>query len=71
MKCFGLIVMSKSGEYSEEKIKMSPQRKTTMKWSNDGELSSLDMARILDKLAKPELTKCDLSCDVEDNNSVS
>ena len=44
---------------SEKKI--SNQRKTTLKWGSDGELSSIDMARILYKLKKPELTKCDIS----------
>ena len=39
------------------------QRKTTLKWRPDGELSSLDMARILDLLANKELTQCVLACD--------
>tara|TARA_B100001250_G_scaffold345386_1_gene314785 strand:+ start:1211 stop:1393 length:183 start_codon:yes stop_codon:yes gene_type:complete len=39
------------------------QRKTTLKWSSDGELSSVDMARILDGLANKELTQCSLACD--------
>ena len=42
------------------------QRKTTLKWSSDGELSALDMARILDRISNPELTQCDLLCDLED-----
>ena len=42
------------------------QRKTTLKWSSDGELSSLDMARILDRISNPALTQCDLLCDLED-----
>ena len=42
------------------------QRKTTLKWNVDGELSSFDMARILDRLAHRELTQCHLSCDLED-----
>ncbi len=41
------------------------QRKTTLKWRNNGELSEIDMARILSRLNKAELTACDLSCDVE------
>ena len=51
---------------SSKKGKVSPQRKTTLKWSTDGELSSIDMTRILDKLARSELTKCDLACDLDD-----
>ena len=39
------------------------QRKTTLKWSSDGELSSLDMARILELLSNKELTQCVLACD--------
>ena len=52
---------------SSRKEKVSPQRKTTLKWSSDGELSSIDMTRILDNLAKPELTECDLTCNLEDS----
>ena len=44
----------------------SAQRKTTLKWSSDGELSAVDMARILDRISNPGLTKCDLLCDLED-----
>ena len=39
------------------------QRKTTLKWSSDGELSSIDMARILQLLANKQLTQCVLACD--------
>ena len=42
------------------------QRKTTLKWSGDGELSAVDMARILDRISNPDLTQCDLLCDLED-----
>ena len=50
----------------QKDIKEPPQRKTTLKWTTEGELSAVDMARILDKLTKPELSQCDLACDVED-----
>ena len=43
-------------------MKKPIQRKTTLKWSSDGELSSIDMARILDLLANKELTQCMLTC---------
>ena len=46
--------------------KVSAQRKTTLKWSSDGELSAVDMTRILDRLANPELTECDLACNLDD-----
>ena len=39
------------------------QRKTTFKWNSDGSLSSVDMARILSRLGKTNLTECELSCE--------
>ena len=39
------------------------QRETTLKWSSEGELSSIDMAVIVDLLSKKELTQCVLACD--------
>ncbi len=38
------------------------QRKTTLKWTSDGDLSSIDMARIINLLANKELTQCVLAC---------
>ena len=40
-----------------------PQRKTTLKWNANGELSEIDMLRILDKISANELNKCELTCD--------
>ena len=40
----------------------SPQRKTTLKWNINGELSSIDMARIIKTLSVKELSKCELAC---------
>ncbi len=48
---------------SINKNNVSAQRKTTLKWNNDGSLSSIDMARILDRLQKQSLVKCELSCE--------
>ena len=45
------------------------QRKTTLKWSSDGELSSIDMARILELLADKELMQCVLACDANRKSS--
>ena len=45
------------------------QRKTTLKWSSNGELSSIDMARILELLANQELTQCVLACDANKKSS--
>ncbi len=39
------------------------QRKTTLKWNSDGSLSAVDMARILSRLEKTNLTECELSCE--------
>ena len=45
------------------------QRKTTLKWTPDGELSSLDMTRIIELLANKELTECVLACDANKRSS--
>ena len=45
------------------------QRKTTLKWSTDGELSSIDMAIIVELLSKKELTQCVLACDANKRSS--
>ena len=57
--------MSSYNSSPENTYNSSEQRKTTLKWTNDGDLSSLDMARILDKLENEKLTKCDITCDLE------
>ena len=49
-----------------KKKDIPPQRKTTLKWSSNGELSSVDMTRILERLSKPELTECDLTCEIQE-----
>ena len=42
---------------------MNPaQRKTTLKWNTNGELSSIDMARIINELSDTELKECELTC---------
>ena len=42
----------------------SKQRKTTLKWKENGDLTELDMLRILDKLCENELSSCDLTCEL-------
>ena len=42
--------------------KNSPQRKTTLKWKSNGELSEIDMLRILDKLSSHDLNQSKLTC---------
>ena len=46
------------------KNKNSKQRKTTLKWKKNGDLSEIDMLRILDKLSNNELNSCNLTCDI-------
>ena len=48
-----------------KKTKSTPQRKTTLKWNVNGELSAIDMARILDALSVNELSECELACNTK------
>ena len=45
--------------------KYSSQRKTTLKWNSNGDLSEIDMLRILDKISTFELNQCQLTCDLD------
>ena len=47
------------------------QRKTTLKWNTNGELSSIDMARIINALSVAELRECELSCNREKKDKKS
>ena len=47
----------------KNKSKDPAQRKTTLKWNKNGELSSIDMARIINALSVTELKECELACD--------
>ena len=44
------------------KSKKPSQRKTTLKWNINGELTSIDMARIINSLSVKELRECELAC---------
>ena len=46
------------------------QRKTTLKWGTNGELSELDMVRILDRLNNQDLTECEISLDTEEEKKI-
>ena len=46
--------------------KSSPQRKTTLKWNSNGELSEIDMLRILERISSAELNQCELTCDFDE-----
>ena len=45
--------------------KNTPQRKTTLKWNSNGELSEIDMLRILEKLSSNGINQCELTRDSE------
>ena len=45
--------------------KNNAQRKTTLKWNSNGELSEIDMLRILDKISGKQLNQCELTCESE------
>ena len=46
----------------KNKLTNPAQRKTTLKWNTNGELSSIDMARIINELSATELKVCELTC---------
>ena len=45
--------------------KNSPQRKTTLKWNMNGELSEIDMLRILENISSHKLNQCELTCEFD------
>ena len=45
--------------------KNSSQRKTTLKWNANGELSEIDMLRIINKISLSDLNQCELTCEAE------
>ena len=46
--------------------KFPSQRKTTLKWNSNGDLSEIDMLRILDRISSAELNQCELTCDLDE-----
>ena len=52
--------MVKKRSQQNESKKIPQQRKTTLKWGTNGELSALDMVRILDRLNDQDLTECEI-----------
>ena len=52
--------MSQERSQEQKSKKIPQQRKTTLKWGANGELSSLDMVRILDRLNDQDLTECEI-----------
>ena len=57
--------MGQKKRQEQERIKIPQQRKTTLKWGSNGELSSIDMVRILDRLNDQDLTECEIPLETE------
>ena len=57
--------MGHQKKQGEKTIKIPQQRKTTLKWGRNGELSSIDMVRILDRLNDQDLTECEIPLETE------
>ena len=57
------MVQKRSQENMSKKIPQ--QRKTTLKWGTNGELSAVDMVRILDRLNDQDLTECEIPLDTK------
>ena len=57
------MVQKRSQENMSKKIPQ--QRKTTLKWGTNGELSAVDMVRNLDRLNDQELTECEIPLEIE------
>ena len=55
-----LLVMVQKRNKENKAKKIPQQRKTTLKWGTNGELSALDMVRILDRLNDQDLTECEI-----------
>ena len=52
--------MEQKKSQEQKTIKIPQQRKPTRKWGTNGELSSIDMVRILDRLNDQDLTECEI-----------
>ena len=59
--------MEQKKSQKKQTIKIPQQRKTTLKWGTNGELSSIDMVRILDRLNDQDLTECEIPLETEKN----
>ena len=61
-----LEAMVQKKNQEQKTIKIPQQRKTTLKWGTNGELSSIDMVRILDRLNDQDLTECEIPLGTEE-----
>ena len=60
-----LVLMAQKKSHENISNKIPQQLKTTLKWGTNGELSALDMVRILDRLNDQDLTECEIPLDRE------
>ena len=60
------VTMVQKNSREKKTIKIPQQRKTTLKWGTNGELSSIDMVRILDRLNDQDLTECEIPLGTEE-----
>tara|TARA_B100000965_G_scaffold396306_1_gene411029 strand:- start:2337 stop:2519 length:183 start_codon:yes stop_codon:yes gene_type:complete len=60
--------MGQRKSQKQRTIKIPQQRKTTLKWGTNGELSSIDMVRILDRLNDQDLTECEIPLETEEKS---
>ena len=58
--------MVQEKKQEQKTIKIPQQRKTTLKWATNGELSAIDMVRILDRLNDQDLTECEIPLETEE-----
>ncbi len=61
-----LLAMVRKKSQEQKTIKIPQQRKTTLKWGTNGELSSIDMVRILERLNDQDLTECQIPLETEE-----
>ena len=60
-----LLQMLEKRSKDQKSVKIPQQRKTTLKWGTNGELSSIDMVRILERLNDQDLTECEIPLETE------
>ena len=60
-----LLAMGQKKSQEQKTIKIPQQRKTTLKWGINGELSEIDMIRILQRLNDQDLTECKIPLEGE------
>tara|TARA_B100000965_G_C19326474_1_gene641064 strand:- start:346 stop:534 length:189 start_codon:yes stop_codon:yes gene_type:complete len=62
--------MEENKNQEQKTIKIPQQRKTTLKWGTNGELSSIDMVRILDRLNDQDLTECEIPLKIDKEKEI-